>query len=89
MSNIEDNRLIQNILLDAAAEEYAAELAATEDVITSPHFQRQMKKMLANPNSWAKRRKHPLWKQCLTRVAMLFNAWCHDGSKSNCQSNRN
>ena len=72
MSNIEDNRLIQNILLDAAAEEYAAELAATEDVITSPHFQRQMKKMLANPNSWAKRRKHPLWKQCLTRVAMLL-----------------
>ena len=72
MTNIEDNRFIQNILLDAAAEEYAAELASTEDVITSLHFQRQMKKMLANPNTWAKQRKHPLWKQCLTRVAMLL-----------------
>lgn len=72
MSNIEDNRLIQNILLDAAAEEYAAELASTEEITTSPHFQRQMKKMLANPNSWAKQRKRPLWKQCLSRVAMLL-----------------
>ena len=49
MTNIEDSRIIQNILLDAAAEEYAAELASTEEVTTSPHFQRQMKKMLANP----------------------------------------
>ncbi len=72
MSNIEDSRLIQNILLDAAAEEYAAELASTEEVITSLHFQRQMKKMLANPNSWAKQRKRPLWKQCLSKVAILL-----------------
>lgn len=67
-----DDRLIQNILLDAVAEEYAAELASTEDVVTSPHFQHQMKKMLANPNSWAKQRKRPLWKRCLTKVAMLL-----------------
>lgn len=51
MSNVEDSRLIQNILLDAAAEEYAAELASTEEVATSPRFQSQMKRMLANPNS--------------------------------------
>ncbi len=67
-----DGRLIQNVLLDAAAEEYAAELASTEEVTTSPHFQRQMKKMLANPNSWAKQRKRPLWKQCLSKVAMIL-----------------
>ena len=67
-----DDRLIQNILLDAVAEEYAEELASTEDVVTSPHFQRQMKKMLANPNSWAKQRKRPLWKRCLTKAAMLL-----------------
>ena len=72
MIDSSDDRLIQNILLDATAEEYAAELASTEDVVTSPHFQRQMKKMLANPNSWAKQRKRPLWKQCLSRVAMLL-----------------
>lgn len=72
MIDSSDDRLIQNILLDAAAEEYAAELASTEEVTTSPQFQRQMKKMLANPNAWAKRRKRPLWKQCLTRVAILL-----------------
>ena len=72
MTNIEDSRIIQNILLDAAAEEYAAELASTEEVTTSPHFQRQMKKMLANPNTWAKQRKHPLWKQHLSKVAILL-----------------
>lgn len=67
-----DDRLLQNILLDAAAEEYAEELASAEAVATSPHFQRQMSKMLANPNAWAKRRKRPLWKQCLSRAAMLL-----------------
>jgi len=67
-----DDRLLQKILLDAAAEEYAAELASTEEVTTSVRFQRQMKKMLANPNAWAKRRKRPLWKQCLSRAAMLL-----------------
>lgn len=72
MIDSSDDRLIQNILLDAAAEEYAAELASTEEVVTSPQFQRQMKKMLANPNAWAKQRKRPLWKKCLTRVAMLL-----------------
>lgn len=72
MIDSSDDRLLQNILLDAAAEEYIAELASTEDVTTSPRFQRQMKKMLANPNSWAKQRKRPLWKKCLSRVAMLL-----------------
>lgn len=72
MTDPSDDRLIQNILLDAAAEEYAAELASTEEVTTSPQFQRQMKKMLANQNSWAKQRKRPLWKQCLTKAAMLL-----------------
>jgi len=67
-----DDRLLQNILLDAAAGEYAAELASIEEVTTSPRFQRQMKKMLANPNAWAKRRKRPLWKQCLSWAAMLL-----------------
>ena len=38
MTNIEDSRIIQNILLDAAAEEYAAELASTEEVTTSHTF---------------------------------------------------
>ncbi len=74
MIDSSDDRLLQNILLDAAAEEYIAELASTEDVTTSPRFQRQMKKMLANPNSWAKQRKRPLWKQCLSRIAMLLLA---------------
>lgn len=72
MTNMEDNRIIQNILLDAAAEEYASELASTEEVETSPRFQRQIKKMLANPNAWAKQRRRPLWEQCLRRVAMLL-----------------
>lgn len=72
MIDSSDDRLLQNILLDAAAEEYIAELASTEDVTTSPRFQRQMKKMLANPNSWAKQRKRPLWKKCLSRVAILL-----------------
>lgn len=72
MIDSSDDRLLQNILLDAAAEEYAEELASAEEVATSPRFQRQMNKMLANPNAWAKRRKRPLWKQCLNWAAMLL-----------------
>lgn len=49
MIDSSDDRLLQNILLDAAAEEYIAELASTEDVTTSPRFQRQMKKCLQTP----------------------------------------
>lgn len=72
MTDYAEDRLIQNILLDAIAEEYATELVSTEVVTTSVHFQHQMKRMLANPNKWVKRHRQPLWRKYLQKVAVFL-----------------
>lgn len=72
MRDATDDHILQNILLDAAAEEYAAELSSDEAVPTSLHFQRQMRQMLANPNTWARKRRQPLWQRYIQKAAVFL-----------------
>jgi hypothetical protein len=75
MTDYASDQLLKKVLLDAVAEEYAAELNSTEKVTTSLQFQHQMEQMLTNPNAWAKRRKRPLWRKCL-HIAAMFVLVC-------------
>jgi len=69
---MEDDHILRDILLDAAEEEYAAELASAEQVATSPKFQKQIDKLLKRSNRWNKGRKKPLWKQCIQNAAIFL-----------------
>lgn len=75
MTDYASDQFLKNVLLDAAAEEYAAELNSTETVTASLQFQHQMEQMLTNPTAWAKRRKRPLWRKCL-HIAAMFVLVC-------------
>lgn len=67
-----DDYILRDIFLDAAAEEYAAELASTEQVVTSLKFQKQIEKLLKKSSRGSKERKKPLWKQCIQSVAVFL-----------------
>lgn len=72
MTNYDDDRFLRNILLEIVEEEYATELASPGEVATSLRFRRQMKRMLANPNAWAKQRQRPLWQKFLQKAAVFL-----------------
>lgn len=67
-----DDYILRDIFLDAAAEEYAAELASTEQVVTSLKFQKQIEKLLKKSSRGNKERKKPLWKQCIQSAAVFL-----------------
>lgn len=69
---MEDEHILRDIFLDAAAEEYAAELASTEQVVTSPKFQKQIDKLLGKPKRGKKESKKTIWKQCVQSAAVLL-----------------
>lgn len=72
MIEFAENAALRNILLDAAATEYADVLSDTESIAVSSRFQRQMQAMLENPNGWAKRRLRPLWKKSIQVAAAVI-----------------
>lgn len=74
MTDFSEEKILQAIFLDAAEKEFEHELSASEVVSVSPNFQHQMDAMLENPNAWARRRKRPLWKTVLRRVAIFVVA---------------
>lgn len=71
MTEQDENRILQNILLDAVASEFSEELSDTQPVAMSPRFQKQMDAMLKDPNGWAKRRERPVWKRSLQTDASI------------------
>ena len=71
MTEQTENRMLQNILLDAAASEFSEELSDSQPVVMSLRFQKQMEAMLKDPNGWAKRRERPIWKRFLQTVASI------------------
>lgn len=75
MTDYAGDQLLKKVLLDAVAEEYAAELNSTEKVTTSLQFQHQMEQMLTNPNAWAKHCKRPLWRKYF-HIAAMFVLVC-------------
>ena len=53
MTGHKENELLRDILLDAAAEEFAPEFSSTEQVETSLKFQKSMQSLLSNPKKRA------------------------------------
>lgn len=72
MINSAEDNAIRDILLDAAASEFAAELSDVNPVETSIRFQKRMETMLINPQRWAKRLVQPLWKKCIQTAAAIL-----------------
>ncbi len=71
MTERQENELLRDILLDAAAEEFAPEFSSAEQVETSPKFQKSMQSLLADPKKWAERRQRPVWKRTAKMVATI------------------
>ena len=71
MTERQENELLRDILLDAAAEEFAPEFSSAEQVETSPKFQKSMQSLLTDPKKWAERRQRPAWKRVAKMVATI------------------
>ena len=69
-----NDELLRFALLDAAAVEFAAELADTSPAEASPRLLRSMTAMLNDPNGWARRRRRPLWRRLARTVAVILLA---------------
>lgn len=67
-----EDALLQGFLLDAAADEFASELADTTPVTVSPRLLRQMNAMLNDPNSWAKRQHRSIWSRIARTAAVIL-----------------
>lgn len=67
-----DDYILRDIFLDATAEEYADELASTEQIATSLRFQNQIDKLLKKSRKWGERDKKPLWQRCIQSVAVFL-----------------
>lgn len=69
------DQLMRRVLLDVAAQ-YEQEENQTLEFHASNRYQHEIRKMLRDPLSWAKRRGRPIWKKTLQRVAAVFLAVC-------------
>lgn len=67
-----DDYILRDIFLDAAAEEYAEELASTEQIATSLRFRNQIDKLLKKSRKWGERNKKPLWQRCIQSVVVFL-----------------
>ena len=74
MNSDTEDILLRDILLDAAAREFAEDLSSREQIAVSSQFRRQMQNMTANPTKWAKRQSRPLWKRGMRMVAAVLVA---------------
>ena len=72
MMRSDEDITLRDILLDAVAQEFAAELSDIKPVAVSSRFQKQMNAMVADPQRWAKRRVRPLWKKCMQTAAVIL-----------------
>ncbi len=72
MTEERSNKAIRDILLDAAAIQYADMMSDTASVEMSEQFKASMDAMKANPKAWARhRRKKPIWKRALQTAAIF------------------
>lgn len=66
-----EDAMLRDILLDAAADEFAAELNDTTSIDASPRLRRQMTAMLSDPQGWVKRKRRPVWKRIARAAAVI------------------
>lgn len=72
MTDQEVDRLMRRILLDSLKSEWDQNVEEMPALEASVHYQRQIRRMLANPLGWAQRKTKPVWKKVLQRVAVIL-----------------
>lgn len=72
MTDQELDRLMRNVLVDAIAADCENNNEIEPAFIPSRQHQRQMRAMLKDPLGWVEKKRCPLWKQALQRIAVAL-----------------
>ena len=72
MTEQRENELLRDILLDAAAKEFAPELSGTDHIETSLKFQKSIRHLCTDPEKWMKYRQMPIWKKLVNMAATVL-----------------
>lgn len=74
MTDRELDALMQRVLLDSLKLDWAGEATPQPSFQASPRHQREVRRMLADPLAWAKKRAKPVWKRIAQRAAVILLA---------------
>lgn len=73
MTDLELDLLMQRVLLDSLKLDEARQTEGSLQVFEpSSRYKRQIRAMLANPKSWARKKLRPLWKKAIERAAIIL-----------------
>lgn len=72
MTDRELDTLMQRVLLDSLKLDWAGETNPQPSFKASPHHRREVRRMLANPLAWAKKRAKPVWKRAAQWAAVVL-----------------
>lgn len=72
MTDPELDTLMQRVLLDSLKLDWAGEANPQPSFQASPRHQREVRRMLADPLAWAKKRAKPVWKRAAQRTAVVL-----------------
>lgn len=72
MTDEELDGFLHRALLDALQLEWSDFLENAPPVETSKHYRHQMRKMVANPLAWYRKKTRPIWKKAFRAVAAIL-----------------
>lgn len=72
MTDRELDTLMQRVLLDSLKLDWAGEATPQPSFQASPRHRREVRRMLADPLAWAKKRAKPVWKRAAQRAAVVL-----------------
>lgn len=72
MTDKELDGFLHRVLLDALQLEWSGFLENAPPVETSKHYRHQMRKMVANPLAWYRKKTRPIWKKAFRAVAAFL-----------------
>ncbi|BAL00337.1 hypothetical protein OBV_31380 [Oscillibacter valericigenes Sjm18-20] len=72
MTDEELDGFLHRVLLDALQLEWSGFLEKAPPVETSKHYRHQMRKMVANPLAWYRKKTRPIWKKAFRAVAAFL-----------------
>ncbi|MBQ4576491.1 MAG: hypothetical protein IJB07_02045, partial [Firmicutes bacterium] len=68
------DELMKNVLWDSIRLDGDAISRTDRKFVPSPAYEVQIRRMLADPNGWAKRSENPMWKRILQKAAIILLA---------------
>lgn len=68
------DELMKNVLWDSIRLDSDAISRTDRKFVPSPAYEVQIRRMLADPNGWAKRSENPMWKMILQKAAIILLA---------------